>query len=98
MAQTAEVTALALMQPLHGFTFALLHLACMRLMAAIVPPELAGTAQAIYATVGAAATALLILASGSLYAHFGAQGFLVMALLCVAALPLTFALRAPAST
>jgi PPP family 3-phenylpropionic acid transporter len=97
MAQTTDVAALALVQPLHGLTFALLHLACMRLMAAIVPPELAGTAQAIYATLGAAASALLILASGSLYAHVGAQGFLVMAALCVAALPLTFGLREPSS-
>jgi PPP family 3-phenylpropionic acid transporter len=93
MAQTTDVAWLALVQPLHGFTFALLHLACMRVMAAIVPPELAGTAQAIYATLGAAMSALLILASGSLYGHFGAQGFLVMALLCVVALPLTFGLR-----
>ena len=29
MAETTDVTALALVQPLHGFTFALLHLACM---------------------------------------------------------------------
>jgi len=94
MAQTTDVIALALMQPLHGLTFALLHLACMRLIAAIVPPELAATAQAIYGTVGVGmASALLTLASGSLYAYFGAQGFLAMALLCVAALPLTFSLR-----
>jgi hypothetical protein len=31
MAQTTELAALALVQPLHGFTFALLHLASMRL-------------------------------------------------------------------
>ena len=33
MAQSAAVLALALVQPLHGLTFALLHLACMRLLA-----------------------------------------------------------------
>src|SRR5215218_3584865 len=94
MAQTADVVAMALVEPLHGLTFALLHLACMRLIAAIVPPELAATAQAIYGTVGVGmASALLTLASGSLYAYFGAQGFLAMALLCVAALPLTLSLR-----
>jgi MFS transporter, PPP family, 3-phenylpropionic acid transporter len=32
MAQTADVAALALVQPLHGFTFALLHLASMRII------------------------------------------------------------------
>ncbi len=37
MAQTTDVMALALVQPLHGITFALLHLACMRLIAHTVP-------------------------------------------------------------
>ena len=90
MAQTTDVIALALVQPLHGFTFALLHLACMRLIARIVPEGLEGTAQAIYGTVGiGAATALLILLSGALYTRFGAQGFWVMAALCAIALPLS---------
>jgi len=30
MACTADVTAMALAEPLHGLSFALLHLACMR--------------------------------------------------------------------
>jgi PPP family 3-phenylpropionic acid transporter len=93
MAWTAEVIALALVQPLHGLTFAALHLACMRLMAAIVPPHLAATAQAMYSLAAVATTALLTLMSGRLYASLGAQGFLVMALLCAAALPLTRGLR-----
>jgi PPP family 3-phenylpropionic acid transporter len=96
MAQTTEVIALALMQPLHGITFALLHLACMRLLARIVPQGLEGTAQAIYGTVGIGATsALLTLVSGVLYARLGAQGFWVMAALCAVALPLTLKLRQP---
>jgi PPP family 3-phenylpropionic acid transporter len=41
MAQTTDVAALALVQPLHGFTFALLHLACMRIIADTVPRDLA---------------------------------------------------------
>ena len=93
MASTTAVTALTLVQPLHGLTFAALHLACMRLLAAIVPPPLAATAQALYALGAAATTALLTLASGQLYARLGAQGFLVMALLCAAAVPLTLGLR-----
>jgi PPP family 3-phenylpropionic acid transporter len=32
MAQTAEVAAVALLQPLHGLTFALFHLSCMRVL------------------------------------------------------------------
>ena len=94
MAQTTDVIALALVQPLHGITFALLHLACMRLIARTVPQGLEGTAQAIYGPVGiGAATALLILASGALYARLGAQGFWVMAALCALAFPLTWNLR-----
>ena len=95
-AQTTDVMALALVQPLHGITFALLHLACMRLIARIVPEGLEGTAQAIYGTVGiGAASALLTLVSGALYGRFGAGGFWVMAALCLIALPLTLKLRAP---
>jgi PPP family 3-phenylpropionic acid transporter len=94
MAQTTNLVALALMQPLHGITFALLHLACMRLIAHTVPQGLEGTAQAIYGTVGiGAATALLTVVSGALYARLGAQGFWVMAALCALALPLTWKLR-----
>src|SRR5437763_99097 len=96
MAQSAAVLALALVQPLHGLTFALLHLACMRLLAQIVPPGLEGTAQALYGTVGiGAATACLTLVSGTLYARVGAHGFWVMAALCVLAFPLTWQLRQP---
>jgi PPP family 3-phenylpropionic acid transporter len=47
MAATTSVAVLAVVQPLHGLTFALLHLACMRLVAATVPTHLAATAQSI---------------------------------------------------
>jgi PPP family 3-phenylpropionic acid transporter len=88
MALTADVTAMAMIEPLHGLSFALLHLACMRLLARIVPPGLAATAQAIYGTVAIGAmTSLLTLASGTLYGHFGASGFWAMAGLCLIALP-----------
>jgi PPP family 3-phenylpropionic acid transporter len=88
------VMALALVQPLHGLTVAALHMACMRLIAAIVPQRLAATAQATYALGAGATTVLLTLASGWLYSTLGAQGFLVMALLCAAVPPLTWGLRA----
>ena len=93
-AQTADVLAVALIQPLHGVTFALLHLACMRLLARVVPPGLEGTAQSIYGTVGVgAAVGSLTVISGMLYARLGAGGFWVMAALCALALPLTFTLK-----
>ncbi len=93
MAQSTDVIALALVQPLHGLTFAAVHLACMRLIADIVPSNLAATAQALYAFGVGGATALLTLSSGWFYGGLGARGFLVMALLCAAALPLTRGLR-----
>src|SRR5262249_53571405 len=79
-------------QPLHGFTFALLHLACMRVMASVVPARLAATAQALYALGAGLATAMLTFVSGQLYGQFGAQAFFAMALLCALALPLAFGL------
>jgi PPP family 3-phenylpropionic acid transporter len=93
MASTANMMALALVQPLHGLTFAALHLACMRLIAALVPRRLAATAQALYALGAGATTALLTLASGGLYASLGAHGFFVMAALCAAVPPLAMRLR-----
>lgn len=94
VAWTADVLALALVQPLHGLTFAALHLACMRVIAAVTPRDLAATAQAMYALAAGVTTTLLTLAAGWLYGSLGARGFLVMALLCVAALPVTARLRA----
>ena len=94
MAQTADVTALAAIEPLHGFTFALFHLGCMRIIVDTVPRRLAGTAQASYGTVGiGGATALLTVVSGWLFARFGPGGFWGMALLCSAALPVIWSLQ-----
>jgi len=88
MASTTSLGALALVQPLHGFTFALLHLASMRAIGAMVSPHLAATAQSLYAVAATAVNGALTVASGVLYARLGARGFLVMACLCVVAVPL----------
>ncbi|MBV9815139.1 MAG: MFS transporter [Alphaproteobacteria bacterium] len=96
MAETAWIPALAAIQPLHGLTFALLHLTCMRLLAQCVPGRLEATALTVYGTVGIGApTALLIIASGQIYGRLGASGFWVMAALCALALPLARNLREP---
>jgi PPP family 3-phenylpropionic acid transporter len=96
MAETAWLPALALIEPLHGLTFALLHLTCMRLLAQCVPRHLEATALTIYGTVGiGVATALLTLACGPIFERFGAHGFWAMAALCAAALPLARTLREP---
>ena len=93
---STDIAVLALIQPLHGLTFALLHLACMRLLARIVPSELAATSLAVYGTVGAGiAGAVVTLASGWLYARMGAGGFMIMSLLCLVALPFVHGLRDP---
>ena len=99
LALTVDVVALGLVQPLHGFTFALLHLAAMRIIGDTVPRDLAATAQAVYNLVAVGGTtAVLLLLSGWLYAHFGAAGFWGMAALCVAAFPVIWLLQRALAT
>jgi PPP family 3-phenylpropionic acid transporter len=93
-AATVDLAALALIQPLHGVTFALLHLACMRLLGEHVPPQLAATAQAVYGTLGVGVvTAALTIVSGWLYGALGSGAFAIMAGVCLAALPLALSIR-----
>lgn len=94
MATTASVPVLAAVQPTHGFTFALLHLAAMQLIVKVVPERLSASAQTLYGTLGlGVASALLTAAGGLLYGAFGAGAFWYMAALCVLALPLAPRLR-----
>ena len=94
LACTTSPILLAVVQPLHGITFALLHLACMRVIVLVLPLRLAATAQSIYGTLCIGlATALLTLASGVLYERLGGSAFFVMAALCVLALPMCAGLR-----
>lgn len=93
-ASTVDPVVLTALQLLHGLTFALLHLACMRLLAGCVPSRLSATAQAIYGTLAVGiATALLTVASGWLYARLGPQAFAIMSMLCLAALPISAGFR-----
>jgi PPP family 3-phenylpropionic acid transporter len=87
MGFTNSVLLLSVLQPLHGLTFALLHLACMRVIGNVVPPDVAATAQALYAFGAGLVTAALMSLSGPLYATYGGSAFLSMAALCVSALP-----------
>jgi MFS transporter, PPP family, 3-phenylpropionic acid transporter len=87
---TTSFLALTILQPLHGLTFALLHLACMRIMGSLAPTSLAATAQATYAFGSGFSTAALTLFSGSLYARYGGAAFFPMAALCGLALPLAW--------
>ena len=97
-ALTAAVPAMAVVEPLHGLTFALLHLAVIGTLGRIVPPHLAATAQAAYGTVAVGAmAAVLTLASGPLYGAFGPGAFWAMAVLCALAVPVALGMRAPAT-
>ncbi len=93
-ALTASFSILVFVEPLHGLTFALLHLACMQRIAESVPRHLAATAQAFYATVAMGAFSAVVTAlSGPLYQSLGAGGFWFMAGLCGLALPVAGGLR-----
>ena len=96
VALTADIRVMAVVEPLHGLTFALMHLACMDVIARTVPARLAATAQAFYATIAmGAASAAVTLAAGPLYGAWGPPAFWLMAGLCAAALPLARRLRDP---
>jgi PPP family 3-phenylpropionic acid transporter len=92
MAGATSPAVYAAIQPLHGLTFALLHLACMRIIARVVPRGGEGTAQAIYVVGAGGMSALLTLGSGVLYARVGPGAFWAMAALCAIALPLALRL------
>ncbi len=95
-ASTVSFPILAVVEPLHGLTFALLHLACMAVIGRVIPKTLAATAQAFYATVATGAVyAIVTLATGPLYERFGAASFWVMAFMCLLALPIAGGLRVP---
>ncbi len=83
MGFTNSIMMLSVLQPLHGSTFALLHLACMRVIGNVVPSAVAATAQALYAFGAGLVTAALTSLSGTLYADYGGPAFLAMAALCV---------------
>lgn len=87
---TTSIVLLSMIQPLHGLTFALLHLACMGMMRAVVSLTVAATAQALYAFGSGLVTAALISLSGILYARYAGAAFLPMAALCALALPLAW--------
>ena len=87
MSLTNSVLLLFLLQPLHGLTFALLHLACMRALGNVVPVGVAATAQTLYAFGAGLVTAVLTSLSGTLYVRYGSVAFLSMATLCLIAAP-----------
>ena len=85
-------------QPLHGLTFALLHLVAMGIIAKSVPERLAATAQTVYGALALGiASAALTFESGYFYGWLGMRAFWAMAVLCTFALPLINGIDTPHS-
>jgi PPP family 3-phenylpropionic acid transporter len=93
LGESSSIFSLGCVEPLHGITFALLHLASMRILVRVTPANLAGTAQTIYGFGIGACSAALTFSSGLLYERFETRGFLVMAVLATTALPMIWQLR-----
>ena len=78
---------LIVLQILHGATYGATHLGAVHYIGSVVPPALAGTAQALYASVTAGiAMGSATLLAGWLYASWGGLAYLGMALLSAAGL------------
>jgi MFS transporter, PPP family, 3-phenylpropionic acid transporter len=94
MALTASAAAMMLTEPLHGLSFALLHLACMSVIGRTVPPALAASAQAFYGAIGIGLANIVLAAlSGLIFARYGGGAFWFMAALAAAAAPLVLRLK-----
>ena len=77
---TTAVPALVAVQLLHAATFAAGHLAAVWFIARRSPPDLAATAQSLYAALaGGIAMGTMMLAAGWLYGRFGLEAFFAMA-------------------
>jgi PPP family 3-phenylpropionic acid transporter len=85
---TADPWILFPLQVLHAGTFGAQHLGAMMVLGRVIPPGQAGTAQTLYAALGAGLPiGALTLACGPLYAAFGGGGYLAMAAMSLAAVP-----------
>ena len=99
LALSHNVAVLGGTQLLHGLTFSLMHLTCMRVIDKTVPHQLTATAQMVYGSLGLGlASTVLTFASGRLYGLLGEQAFWAMAALCLAAVPIAWQMRADAAS
>ena len=87
MAADPPLAGLVMLQALHGLTYGATHIGAVHYITASVPPALAGTAQALYASVTAGiAMGLATLLAGQLYEASGGLAYLAMAGLSLAGL------------
>lgn len=92
-AGTTALPALAAIQGLHGLTFALLHLACLKEIGRCVPTDLTATALTLYGPLGLGLSSVVFtLAAGPLFAAYGASGFWAMSLASLCAVPVALGL------
>jgi PPP family 3-phenylpropionic acid transporter len=95
LATTTAAPLLALAQPLHGLSFAAMHLGAMSFLSRRVPERLAATAQSVYAVVaGAVALGSAVPVCGWLFETEGAAAFRFAARLAAAGGLGALALRA----
>ena len=95
MAFDPGLAALVVLQALHGLTFGATHLGAVHFIAANVPNEQAGTAQALHSSVTAGiAMGLATLLAGRLFSEFGGRAYLAMTALSVAGLAAALVLYA----
>jgi PPP family 3-phenylpropionic acid transporter len=94
MGLASGLEAVAALQLLHALTFGASHLGAMYMLARSVPPEAAASAQSLYAALSAGfGSGLVMLAAGALYAAYGGQAYLFMALLSAGGLAGVWRLR-----
>lgn len=88
------LAAAAVLQLLHALTFGASHLGAMYMLARSVPPAAAASAQSLYSALSAGlGSGLVMLAAGALYAAYGGQAYLFMALLSAGGLAGVWRLR-----
>ena len=80
-----------LVQGLHAFSTGLTMLGLQKMIAETIPEERTGAAQGVAFAANSGGMALVTLASGPLYDHAGALGFLAMAAISAVGLVLSFA-------
>lgn len=78
------LATLVFMQCLHAFTFGATHLGAMHFLNRAAPPEVAATAQSVYAALSAGLViGGVTYMSGFAYAEFGGQAYFGMAVICL---------------
>ena len=82
LGSTADLAVIAVVQWLHGLTFAATHLGAMHFLARAIPREHSATAQTLYAALGVGLfMGLAMILSGNLYSSLAGTAFYAMAVI-----------------